>query len=87
MNNSNQSASLHNIAEFHQLIKSFLTNDLDNVQDVLMSALADHVGNDEYDANYRRQATQTIGDVIAFISKLEARYSFLTKEYKEVCHA
>ena len=88
MNNPIQSAEQHNINEFQKLIKNFLfLNDIEDIQDVLMTTLADSVGSDSYDANYRKTATCAVGEVITFMSKLKTRYEVLPKEYKEVCYA
>lgn len=84
MNKAIPSAAQHNLSEFHKLIKDFLSNDLEGIEEVLMSSLADHVSNEDYDADYRKMATRSVGDVLTFISKLKTRYGFLSIECKEV---
>lgn len=81
------SANQHNIAEFNNLISSFLINDIDDIQDALFDTLAEYVANTDHDKPHVKRVTSIVGELVTFTTKLKDRYSFITKECKEVCHA
>lgn len=78
----------HNVIEFNKLIKDFLTNDIEDIQEALMDMLTEYVGSTEHDQSHVKYVTRQAGEVITFLTKLKTRFEFLPQvSNKEVFHA